>query len=84
MFLVLINDSKFFHTPFSGFILDQSLGISCLEMLTVSVSLKLWGADMHRKKVVIFCDNCYQYKSRISFLQDCLREICFIAAEHEF
>jgi hypothetical protein len=59
-------------------------------MLTVLVALKLWGLDLHGKKVVIFCDNlavCIVInigKARISFLQHCLGEICFIASVHEF
>jgi hypothetical protein len=59
-------------------------------MLTVVVSLKLWSQELKGKRVVIFCDNqavCIVInsgKAKSVFLQQCLREICFIAAVNEF
>jgi hypothetical protein len=52
-----IFGNKYFHSVFPQFILVQNLSITCLEMLTVLVSLKLWGPDLCKKKVNIFCDN---------------------------
>jgi len=59
-------------------------------MLTVVVSLKLWSQELKGNRVVIFCDNqaiCIfinSEKARSVFLQQCLFEICFIAAVNEF
>lgn len=52
-----ICGNKFFHSSFPDFILQENLSISCLEMLAVVVSVKLWCNELHRKRVVIFCDN---------------------------
>jgi hypothetical protein len=48
-------------------------------MLTVFVSLKLWGPDLYKKKVIFLCDNlavCIVLntgKARSGFLQQCLK-----------
>ena len=82
--------SSFFHCPFPNSIMEQNLSISCLEMLTVVVFLKTWCSKFSRKKIVIYCDNlatCIVInsgKAKCSFLQQCLREICFLASIHEF
>ena len=83
------NDS-FFHTEFPAFICDMHLHISALELLTIVVALKLWGAQLHGKRLLIGCDNlaaCIVInsgKSRCKFMQSCLREICYWAAIYEF
>ena len=82
--------SSFFHCPFPNSIMEQNLSISCLEMLTVVVCLRIWCKVFSRKKIVIFCDNlatCIVInsgKAKCRFLQQCLREICFLASVHEF
>ncbi|XP_021354869.1 uncharacterized protein LOC110451275 [Mizuhopecten yessoensis] len=79
-----------FHTKFPDFILKQDLSINCLELLTVVVCAKLWGHKCRGKKIVINCDNSASVavinsgKSRVPFMQACLREISFHAAIHEF
>ena len=84
-----ICGNKFFHSSFPEFIIGNKLSITCLEMLTVVVSLKMWCSELSRKKVVIFCDNMATCiiintgKSRNTFLQQSLREICFIASVHD-
>lgn len=80
----------YFHSEFPSFVVEQSLHISALELLTVVVSLKLWGVHLKGKKVLINCDNLASCivinsgKSRCPFMQKCLREICFLAAVNEF
>lgn len=84
-----ICGEKYFHSIFPSFIESQKLSITSLEMLTVMISLKMWQEELHRKKVVIFCDNlavCIVInsgKAKNAFLQQCLREICFIASINE-
>ncbi|XP_033730957.1 uncharacterized protein LOC117320473 [Pecten maximus] len=79
-----------FHVVFPEFIRVQDLSINCLELLTIVVSVKLWGALFRGKKIVINCDNSASVavinsgRSRVAFMQGCLREICFHAAIHEF
>ena len=59
-------------------------------MLAIIISLKLWGQYFRGKRIVIFCDNnsvCQVIstgKSRSEPLQDCLREICYLAAYYQF
>lgn len=83
-------NGKFFHRTFPDFILSQNLHINQLEMLTIVIALKLWGELCKHKRVVIYCDNLVSVRvlntgsSRNLFLQSCLREVCFIAATHQF
>ena len=83
-------NGRFFHTQFSEFVTKQNLHINALELLTVVVTLKVWGHLIKGKNIIIYCDNSASCKvlntgfSRDPFLQSCLREICFHAAINEF
>ena len=80
----------YFHAKFPDNILSKSLHIGVLEMLAIIISLKLWGQYFQGKRIVIFCDNnsvCQVIssgRSRSELLQDCLREICYLAAYYQF
>lgn len=80
----------YFHTQFPAEILEKHFHISVLEMLAVIIALKLWGARFKGLRIVIYCDNksvcdiISSGKSRSEPLQDCLREICYLASIHEF
>lgn len=79
-----ICGSSYFHREFPEFLLQRSLHINALELLTIIVCLKLWGSK--GKRIAVYCDNLVsvqvinQGKSRSCFLQACLREICFLCA----
>ena len=81
---------KYFHCQFPDQILAHNLSISCLEMLTLVVCLRLWCKELSRKKIVIYCDNLASCivinsgKAKCNFLQKCLREVCFLASVYEF
>jgi hypothetical protein len=81
---------NFFHTIFPEFILDAKLHINCLELLSIIVCLNIWALYFRGNRIRIVCDNKTSVtvintgKSRNSFLQNCLRELCFIAAMREF
>ena len=83
-------NGKFFHVRFPEFILGRKLHISALEILAVILCLKLWGKEFIGKRIVIYCDNqavCQVInsgKTRCEFLQQSLREICFLAAINQF
>ena len=61
-----------------------------LELLTIVVAVKTWGNSLKGNKVVVNYDNSTSCRvlntgfSRDSFLQSCLREICYFAAINEF
>lgn len=50
----------------------------------------MWGDKFKGKRILIFCDNEASVKvinsgsSKDAFMQNCLRELCFIAAIHQF
>jgi hypothetical protein len=81
---------QFFHVEFPHSILDEHLHINALEMLAVIACLKMWSTKFKGKRILIKCDNQVTVyvintgKSRNFCLQCCLREICFLAAVHEF
>ena len=84
------SEGKFFHTKFPDFILNQKLHINALELLTVVITVKLWGKGWKGKKIVINCDNASSVRVlnvgfiRDLFMQSCVREICFYALIFKF
>ena len=81
---------SYFHSEFPSFIQRMCLHINALELLTIVVSLKLWGHLFRGLRIKLFCDNQTSVcvintgRSRDKFLQACLREICFIAGRFDF
>lgn len=81
---------SFFHVLFPSKFKDKAFHITALEVIAIIICLKLWGKHFKGKRIVVFCDNmaaCQVIntgKSRCTILQECLREICFIAALYDF
>ena len=81
---------KYFHVSFPTKFKEMNFHKTILEMFTVVICLKLWGSNFKGKKIQMFCDNesiCQVVnsgKTKVEILQDCLREIAFLAAIHEF
>lgn len=81
----------YFHTPFPDNTL-QSYGhdINTLELLTIMVALKLWGALLQGQRFILQCDNQNSVqalnsgRSRNYGMQACLREIWFLSAIYDF
>ena len=77
----------YFTERFPDHILEQNLHISALEMLAVTVGIRLWGHKLTRKRITIFCDNkptvitISSGKTKCPFMQGCLRELCFWLAK---
>lgn len=80
---------RFFHKVFPPCIAVQDLHITALELLTVMVCLKLWSPLLRGERIKIHCDNMAAVtvlntgRSKDSFLQACLREICLLVASYE-
>lgn len=81
---------EYIHCQFPQFILEQTSHISQRELLMVVVSLKMWGKWLKGLKFVVKSDNqasvvCLNSgRTKDAFMQACLREICYIAAIHNF
>lgn len=58
--------------------------------MTIIVALKLWGLRWSGLRLTVRCDNEVAVtvlntgRCRNSFLNSCLRELCYLAAIHEF
>ena len=50
-------DGRFFHSTYSHFITEQSLRINALEMLTVTVSAKLWASVLPLQRILVLTDD---------------------------
>jgi hypothetical protein len=55
--LCAISLDQYFPAVFPSFIQDLHLHINSLELLTIVVSLKMWGKNFTGKKIVMYCDN---------------------------
>ena len=79
----------YFHA-FPPFITVLRLHISALELLPIMVCLHIWAPFLRGKRIQIYCDNqavCIAIisgKTRSPFLQQCLREICYISSIYDF
>ena len=84
-----VCDDQYFHGVFPPFISEQNLDISSLELLTIIVALKLWGAHWKGLCITVHCDNeaavtVVNTGRCREFMNSCLHEICYFAALHEF
>lgn len=85
-----VCENEYFHVMYPEEIKRQKLSINALEMLTVTVALKLWSKNLHGKRLLIYCDNlmCVNAintgKVKDSFLLLNLREQRFLCAVHEY
>ena len=81
---------EYFHREFPPFIVDMNLNINQLELLTITVAVKLWAGALSCKKINFYCDNMTSVmvlqsgRTRDIFLQACVREILFIASKFNF
>jgi len=80
---------EMFHEKFPEDILKHGYDINILEMLTLTIALKVWGYCVKGRLLVIHCDNMVTCtvvnsgRSRNPVLQDCLRELVYWAAKFE-
>lgn len=81
---------QYFHAPFSGSILREfGHDINILELLTIVVALKLWGALLCGQRIILQCDNTNNVlvinsgRSRVPGMHLGLREIWFLSARHD-
>ena len=83
-------DGRFFHSSYPPFIDTALLYIALLEMLAVIVSLQLWSEELRGQRILVRTDNqntelaINTGRSRVSFVQSCLRELWFYASCFDF
>ena len=82
-------DDYYFHSVFPENVLEQVSDINCLELLTVVVSIKLWGHKWRGLSIEIFCDNSTTVlainsgASRNGLISTCIRELWLLCARFE-
>ena len=80
----------FFHAKFPSYYCSGGFHITALEMIAIIICLKLWGKNFKGKRIIVFSDSnsaCLVVntgKAWCPILQECLREICYLAAINEF
>ena len=83
-------DGRSFHSSYPPFFDTASLPIASLEMSAVIVSLKLWSADLRGRRILVRTENqntelaINTGRSRVPFVQSCLRELWFYAFRFDF
>ena len=76
-----LTDAEFFHTTFPEHIIAEKCSINALEILAVTVAVRLWGNLYAGKKVLIYCDNEQAVvaintgKTRDTFVGSCVRQL---------
>ena len=84
-------DGAFFPCKISKLLFcSGGFHITALEMFAIIICLKLWGKNFKGKRIIVYSDSnsaCLVVntgKARCPILQECLREICYLAAINEF
>ena len=79
---------KFFHTKFPGWMNNnKNICINEKETFTLILTLKVWGELVTNKHILVYCDNrtmgeiVNTGQARNTFAQNCLWEICYLAAK---
>lgn len=81
---------RFFHSPYPPWLDSTSLSIASLEMLAVTVSVKLWSEDLRRLRILVRTDSLNTAlaintgRSRVPFTQSCLRDLWLYASLFDF
>ena len=88
--LAVFFDGRFFHSSYPSFIDTAFLSIASLEILAVVVSLKLWSEELRGQRILVRTNNqntelaINTGRSRVPFVQSCLRELLFYASSFDF
>lgn len=81
---------EYIHCRYPQAILDETSHIAQRELFMVIITLKVWKFCIANCTVNFACDNqasvsCINSgRTTDKFMQACLREICFLAATHQF
>jgi len=81
---------EYFAAQFPIHVKPPEYNINMLELLCINVALKLWGAHLVGKKLLVHCDNMVAVecinngKTRNPYLQACIRELLYIACINNF
>ena len=82
--------NEYFRSEFLAKMSQTTLPISTLEMLTVVLAVRIWGHQMGRVKIRVYCYNdatvqvISSGKMRDAFMQHCLREVCYLIAKVQY
>ena len=85
-----LTDIAYFHRRYPDYILDAGYSINALEILAVTVSVRLWGHMYGGQKILIYCDNEVAVqaintgKTRDSFVGSCARQLWLEIANFGF
>ena len=85
-----VMEKQFFHWKFDAEVLQQTDNIAQKEILTIVVVVKLWAKQLAGKVVWFSTDNeiskfaINKGRTTDPFILKCLREIAWVAAEHQF
>ena len=83
-------DGRFSHSAYPPFIDPSSLTIASLETSAVTVSVKLWSEELWGQRILVRTENqntelaINTGRSRVPFVQSCLRELWFYASLFDF
>ena len=84
------SSAMYFHCAFPENVKLAAQHINGLEIFTIRMAVMLWGERFSGKNILIYSDNqcsvelINRGKSTCRFMQNCLRDILFVAARNEF
>ena len=85
-----LTELKYFHVRFPEWILEKGLSINVLEIIAVTVAVRLWGTQFTGLKVQVKCDNAASVaainsgRTRDEFVGSCVRQLWLEIVRHRF
>ena len=85
-----LTDDQYFHRRFPEFVLKQQLPIHVLEILAVTVAVRIWGRLYAGQRIQLYCDNSSSVlaintgRTRDRFVGDCVRQLWLEVAKYDF
>ena len=85
-----LTDVEYFHATFPPAIVEKGYSINALEILAVTVAVRLWGHAYAGQKILIYCDNVQAVsaintgRTREELVGSCARQLWLEVAQYGF
>ena len=85
-----LSDTEYFHAVYPSSITDAGHSINGLEILAVTIAVRLWGRNYSGQKLLIYCDNVHAViaintgKTKEPLVGSCARQLWLEVARFGF
>ncbi len=83
-------NGQYFKCDIPERVIECAKHINGFEIYAIMIACRLWGSSLTGKNLLLYCDNAStvdvvnRHVTRDNFMQDCLRDIYYEAAQNQF